>query len=272
MRPISSTLLVLGAFALPLGLFAADINYPNFSDVSNLQINGDAAQVGNVLRVTPSQAGQSGSVFSKTAIQLNNLKQFSTRFQFNISNPGGISDNDGQGADGIVFVAQTVANTAGGAGGGIGYQGLLNSVGVEFDTWNNGAQDGNNGNHVGIDLNGSVNSAVRAAVADRMNNGLDWTAWVDYNGTTLEVRLNETGTRPINPYLTYDVDLAGVLGSANAFVGFTSGTGSAYGDHDILNWTFRSEYKPIGSVPEAGSTLALLALGLASLGCYRRQS
>lgn len=42
-------------------------------------------------------------------------------------------DGLGCGADGLVFVVQTNSNKVGG-GGGIGYQGIPNSVGVELDT------------------------------------------------------------------------------------------------------------------------------------------
>lgn len=57
------------------------------------------------------------------------------------------------GANGVVFVIR--ANNVDGLGGGIGYQGVVDSVGVEFDTWNNDFWDGNNGNHIGINLEGT---------------------------------------------------------------------------------------------------------------------
>jgi hypothetical protein len=189
----------------------------------------------------------------------------------------GICDGDGCGADGLVFVVQTVANTAGGAGGGIGYQGLPKSVGIEFDTWNNGWWDDYNGNHVGIDINGNIDSAAQTGVATRMNNDGIWSAWVDYNGATdaLEVRLAEgaAALRPVNALLTYTVDLASVLETTNAFVGFTAGTGSAYNNHDILAWQFNSSYQPInqvGAIPEP-ETYAMLLAGLGLLGAMKRR-
>src|SRR5262245_10133453 len=39
----------------------ADFNFNDFSDISGLQINGNAAQVGNILRLTPATFFQSGS-------------------------------------------------------------------------------------------------------------------------------------------------------------------------------------------------------------------
>lgn len=251
---------------LSAGVQALTVSYGDFSDLSDFQLNGATASitnptVDNALRLT-NNLNQSGSAFLTDAISLNNQASFSTRFDFRITNPQGISDVDGQGADGIVFVVQTVANTAGGAGGGIGYQGLANSVGIEFDTWNNGAWDDNDGNHVGIDLSGNINSVVQTSVSPRMNNGDVWTAWVDYNGASdlLEVRLSDAGIRSASALLSYNVDLETVLGSPNAFVGFTSGTGAAGGYHDILNFEFRDNFNPVSASEPA--TFALLGLGL----------
>ena len=254
---------------------AVTISYPDFSSTAGLTLNGDAAQVGNDLRLTAPSFNESGSAFSTSAMALNNQNSFSTRFQFQITDSGGIGDQDGAGADGIVFVVQTVSNSVGGAGGGIGYQGIPNSVGIEFDTYNNGAQDDSLGNHVGIDLNGSVSSAVLTSVSPRFNDGNIWTGWVDYNGplNLLEVRVNQTGIRPVLPTLTYSADLSAVLGAANAFVGFTAGTGSGWGDQRILSWEFEDDFNPIDvTVPEAGSTLLLLGAGLAGIvsSCRRR--
>ena len=248
---------------------ALTISYPDFSDLSGFTLNGSAAGLnpsGNVLNLTDG-LGQGGSAFLTNSVTLNNQSSFSTAFQFRIDDPVGASDNDGQGADGIVFVVQTVANNVGGGGGGIGYLGIGNSVGVEFDTWNNGTFDDFDGNHVGIDLGGSVDSVVQGSVATRMNNGAIWSAWVDYDGLNdlLEVRISENNVRPGSAFLSLTVDLVAQLGTADAFIGFTSGTGAAGGDHDILNWTFIDDFQPIddgdGQVP-APSVLALLGLGL----------
>jgi len=105
-----------------------------------------------------------------------------------------------------------------------------------------------------------------------MNNGAIWNAWVDYNGVTdlLEVRLSESSTRPASAILSMTRDLVTDLGTTNAFVGFSSGTGAAFANHDVLSWTFIDNYQPIGSVPEP-ATLALLGIGLAGLGFGRRK-
>ena len=242
---------------------ALEITFPDFSDITGLTLNGNAAQAGNVLRVTPSTGNQAGSVFSTDQISLTSNASFSTAFSFRFNNPGGISDGQ-VGADGLVFVVQTVSNNVGGIGGGIGYQGIANSVGIEFDSWNNGLIDDNNGNHVGIDVNGNVDSLVLVPVAGNFNDGQTRFAWIDYNGasTLLEVRLSENNTRPDAALLSLNRDLAVDLGTPDAFVGFTSGTGAAFANHDVLSWTFINEFRPI-DVPEPASLLlACTVLGL----------
>jgi hypothetical protein len=269
---------IAAACALPA---FAQISFPNFSDSTGLQLNGNASTVGGVLRVTPATYYQAGSAFSTTTVPLASNGSFSTFFKFRISGSGGSGDEDGWGADGITFVVQTVSNSIGSSGGGIGYFGIPNSLGVEYDTWDNGPGSGDpNGNHVNVNLGGSFSPASDAAmVPNRMNDGTVWSSWVDYNGATdaLEVRLVEgSNVRPVDALISKSVDLPAVLGSTNAFVGFTSGTGFAFGNHDILRWEFRNSFDPIGEppgitpVPET-STYGLLAAAMLAVGVIIRR-
>jgi len=135
------------------------MNKPDFSDVSDLTLNGRAGTVDNpvffngknVLRLTD-DVDQSGSAFSTNTISLANDASFSTFFEFQLTDPTGGA------ADGIMFVVQTVGNNVGGSGGNIGYFGITNSVGIEYDTYDNGSLNNDpNGNHVGINVGGSFN-------------------------------------------------------------------------------------------------------------------
>lgn len=249
------------------GANALTISYSDFSDLSDFQLNGSAASItnpaapDNALRLTNSFS-QKGSAFVTDSFALTSDTSFSSRFDFRITAPMGGRDQDGQGADGLMFVLNTESDAVGGAGGNLGYKGLPDSLGVEFDTWNNGPWDDFNGNHVGINMAGSMDSVVQTPVAPRMNNGKVWTAWIDYDAASnlLEVRLSDSGLRSALALLSLNVDLASVLGSPNVFVGFSSGTGDAANYHDILNFEFR-DFVAVG---ESGS-LVLLTLGLLGL-------
>jgi hypothetical protein len=264
------------ALLVPVHAGATTLLFNDFSSTAGLQLNGSTAAINTggqgtldfngdrVLRLT-NDLGQAGSAFSTTAISLDSNASFSTRFNFRIT------DQQNGGADGLVFVVQTVSNTAGGGGGGIGYIGLNNSVGIEFDNWFNSGFDPDD-NHAGIDLNGNIASSpvVNLDSIAQLDAGDIWTAWVDYNGATqlLEVRANITGVRPLSALMSTNVNLVSVLGSTDAFVGFTSGTGAAGGDHDILSWEFRSSFAPIDA-PEPAS-VSLIGLGLIGLALRRR--
>ena len=238
------------------------VTYSDFSDLSDFQLNGvtpsiNPASMGGqaVLRLT-NNLSQSGSAFLSDPIALEDgsgfQASFSTAFTFQMSNPNGIGDGDGTGADGIAFLVQTVSNSAGGSGGGIGYQGIPKSLAIEFDTYNNGSWDDFSNNHVGINLGGNIDSAVQTTVTPRFNNGAIWDAWVDYDGDAqlLEVRVSETPARPAAALLSHTVDLPALLAQPEAYVGFTSGTGAGSNYHDIRSWQFTNTLAPIEEINE----------------------
>lgn len=268
---INLTAVAIAALSAPA---YADFTYTDFSDTSGLTLNGTTTQAGNALRLTNATYWNSGSAFTTTATALGSLNSFSTYFQFRITNSGGdISDASGPGADGLVFVVQTVSNNVGGSGGSIGYGGINKSVGIEFDTFDNGLGGFNDpdGNHVGIDINGNIASVATATEPTLFNNGNVWNAWVDYNGTTnlLEVRWSQTTSRPFAAQLSNTIDLVHTLGQDTAYLGFTSGTGLAWGTHEILSWEYRDSFSPITTVPEP-DTYAMILLGLIGITVLRR--
>jgi len=233
--------------ALPLTTSAGELILKDFSDVSHLTLNGDAKTIstpeGVALQLTSATRLQSGSVFSTLKVS---TAQFSTHFTFKITEPGGVMS----GGDGFVFVVQPVSSEAGSEGGGIGYAGIPTSIGVEFDTWDNkketDTRNDPDDNHIGINLNGEFNGKT-APVSPLFENGQVWDAWIDYDGSQLEVRTNPTGKRPTKPLLTRELNISEILGGTpEAFIGFTSATGGAYANHDILSWMYRDEFAPFG--------------------------
>lgn len=190
---------------------------------------------------------QSGSAFLFNSIDLTDAASFSALFSFRIHDPGN------GGADGLAFVIQPNNNTAGSAGGGIGFQGIENSLAIEFDTWHNGSSPACdiNENHVGINLGGLICSEVQTSLYGLgiLQDGDVWYVWVDYDAVNelLEVRVSLGTTRPTDAFISLDgLVLEDVLGgTTDAYVGFTAATGGANATHDIVVWQFIDVFDPI---------------------------
>lgn len=112
---------------------------------------------GPTLRLTPSKARQAGAVWYRR--KQNVREGFDTTLTFHISNPSLICDrqNDvnthcrSRGADGLAFVLQNVSPLSlGSAGKGLGYEGILNSLVVEIDTYFNYDQLDFYENHISV--------------------------------------------------------------------------------------------------------------------------
>ena len=135
--------LVIYIFLLPLLFHAQSSN-----TVGNATSIGDDCYL-----VTPSQDWQNGAVWFSDPLNL--TEEFTIDLNINF----GIYDSNG--ADGMVFVMQTVGtNLLGVSGGGLGYEGINPSLGVELDTWQNTDMGDPFQDHISIISDGNVNHSA----------------------------------------------------------------------------------------------------------------
>ncbi len=237
---------------LPPPVFAAQFN--DFSDVSQFQLRGNAAQVGNRIRLTSSVGGQAGSAFLTDPVLLWPDFTFKAMFSFAVSNPSG------DGADGLAFLLQNDSRGAaalGGAGGAIGLTGISPFVAVVFKDYQQP--------QLQLRTNTGGETAITAVNIANFEDGVARYCWVDYQGWSdiLSVYYSNNPTMPLTPTLQYTIDLGAYFGTDTMpFAGFTAATGGEYATHEILAFQFQG-------MPEPG-TLSLLGVGLLALARRRR--
>ncbi|MBK6623136.1 MAG: gliding motility-associated C-terminal domain-containing protein [Saprospirales bacterium] len=117
---------------------------------SQFHINGVASQeAGPCYTLTPNQLFSAGSIWSPAKIDLR--ESFQAIFKLHM----GCTDSGG--ADGIVFGFQPISTSFGQAGGGLGFQSLAPSLGIEFDTWQNDNYGDPEYDHIAISRDGDLN-------------------------------------------------------------------------------------------------------------------
>lgn len=122
---------------------------PLWSQTNTYVLNGSATQDNcNCYTLTKASNYLGGSVWNATKIDLTQPFDFS----FNVY----LGCKDGDGADGIVFILQTVATSVGAAGSGMGFAGVSPSIGISLDTWQNNNLYDPPYDHINIHVNGVI--------------------------------------------------------------------------------------------------------------------
>jgi Legume lectin domain/SdrD B-like domain/Bacterial pre-peptidase C-terminal domain/Bacterial Ig-like domain len=197
---------------------------------SQLTLNGNANLSGSNLDLTDGGFSEAGSAFTKSAV---NVTAFQTSFNFQVA-----ASLTFPLADGFTFTIQGNSPTALGFGGGdLGYGTIGKSVAIKFDYFDNAGEgtdstgiftDGQDPFVPAIDLTGT---GVNISSGDVMN------VTMTYDGSTLNVTITDTVTLA-SASQSYAVDIPGVVGSSQAYVGFTGGTGGLTSIPAILNWSY----------------------------------
>lgn len=252
-RLVAPALVASALVVAPSPASAVNINYCDFSSTAGLSLNWNASKQGSVLQLTPNFMWQRGSAFTTAQFPFDATTSFHTYFSFRAT-------PNAPGADGLVFVIQSGNATAiGNSGLGIGYEGIASSVAVEFDTYQNGANDPGP-NHVALLADGTNMVHIASAVPGfPIASDKDKYAWIDYDAATqaLQVYLAEDPFKPATPLLSATFDIAAHLGP-NVRAGFTAATGGVSNTHAILEWQMSTDGFPCCTSKKTGACNAVL--------------
>ncbi|OUR90828.1 hypothetical protein A9Q87_12820 [Flavobacteriales bacterium 34_180_T64] len=209
-----------------------------FSSKANAQLIpsfvGDANDLGgDCYRITPDLFNQAGAVWYSNAIDLSS--DFIIDFRANFGT------NDANGADGMTLVFKDSTNPIiGGLGGGMGYGGILNSLAIEFDTWQNNDLADPFFDHIAIISNGLNNHTFAANLAGPIQASITSTNIEDGNEHDIKIVWTAaTNTLAVffdcDQRLSYTGDIINSIfsGVSDVYFGFTASTGGASNQHVV---------------------------------------
>lgn len=209
--------------------------------------------------LTAAKPDSSGGVFRNGALE---ILAFRSEFRFSIADGSGISDQcEGTrpGGDGLAFVLLgSEPKQLGSGGSGFGYQGLTDSVAVEFDIACNRDNGDPAAPHIAIDVDGAVNHLAPSSVPPEVivdersrtsfDDGAVWSVWIDYREGLMEVRIARDGKRPEQANLQAKVP-ARLIESRKLWAGFTAANGKGASKQSIVGWKSEWVMVPRTSTP-----------------------
>lgn len=201
----------------------------------NAELIGDATSIGNNCYViTQNVQWQVGGVWYDNPINFAN--------DFTIDYKNNFGSNDANGADGMALVFKTTSNAVvGGSGGGVGYEGIGNSLIVEFDTWQNTAPNNDpvydhiaimiNGNAYHSNVNNLAGPVTPTSTTTNMEDGQDHNIKIVWTASTqtfevffdCELRLS----------LVRDIKNTIFGGDDTVYFGFVGSTGGSSNLHQV---------------------------------------
>lgn len=236
---VAASFVTVVACLLTASPLAAQFNYCSLGSLDDVALNGAARRLKDRIRLVPARGWQGGAAWFRTKQRV--ADGFECTFSFQVSEPGS-NRPFVPGADGIAFVLQNSSISEGARGGGIGYEGIVNSMAVEFDTYDNNPE-GNaepNGEHVSVQTRGrEPNSPLQefslgaTTAIPSLKAGARHTAKVRYQPGTLQVFVDDLHT----PVLTVAVRIDSLLDldDGRCWMGFTSATGESWANFDLFN-------------------------------------
>ncbi len=194
---------------------------------AQFHLNGSAVVLNDTCwTLTTANNFIAGSIWNVDKINLNNSFQVIMDLKF------GCKDADG--ADGILFGFQPLSTSVGQAGEGLGFQGVAPSLGIEFDTWQNGNLGDPSYDHIAVSKNGDLNhngpsNLAGPVQANATKPNIEDCNWhklrVDWDAAAMELEI----WFDCDLRLTYTGDIVNEIfgGDPLVFWGFTASTGGA---------------------------------------------
>lgn len=175
------------------------------------------------------------------------------------------SSTDSLPADGVTLAFQNAGTTAlGFTGGCLGYCGISPSAAVELNLFNLPSAGAARG--TAFATNGNTGSYISTSPLNLLGNSIGVRITYDSKGQTLQETLTDSIAHTSFSHTYTGVDLATTVGSPDAYVGFTGGTGGGSSTQTVSNFSFTS-----AATPEP-SSLMLLGSGLVGMaGIIRRK-
>lgn len=165
-----------------------------------------------------SSTNDNGAIWSPVSIDL--TIDFDMTFDIYMgSSPGG--------ADGMVFVLQTTGFGVGTVGNTLAWNGITPSVGWEIDTWNSGISAPGDiaADHLAMASNGSNSHNLVSPVAlGEMEDGVFHTMQITWDESLDQMAVYLDGALTAG----YVGDITAILGTSDAYFGFTGSTGGAW--------------------------------------------
>ena len=207
-----------------LASFSAAAQRPSIDDFT---ISGDTYRTGDYCyRLTYERDWSSGSIWHRTPIDL------TAPFTMELDLMLGCQDRAG--ADGMVFVFTPERNREGYRGEGMGFAGLVPSLGIELDTWENEHLGDPPGDHIALLANGQVSHYYNLVGPNDLPNVEDcrqhamkitWEPARQFLQVTLDGRSVLS--------VQYDIVDKIFRGNPSVYWGVTAATGQYNNRHDI---------------------------------------
>lgn len=196
------------------------------SSVEEFQLGGYATILNEeCIRLTPDRPFTSGSAWYEKAIDL--------RQPFELTVCLVLGANDELGADGIGFIFHPTMRT-GFRGEGMGFAGLVPSLGIEFDTYQNYHLGDPASDHLAVNVNGQPHhyaSLVGPVDLPNLEDGNKHLLWVRWDPGMKQLIIHLDGKERVD--LSRDLVADIFDGNPRVFWGVTAATGRKTNFHDI---------------------------------------